>query len=104
MAGVSQNERDRIAHETEPRIEEIDGDRYNDPRHDQRREDNRVDSRLPLNRPRTSATAAGVPRVVASTVTASPTQTLSQAEESQSARAKKLRYHRRLNPGGGKLK
>src|SRR5437868_2764829 len=65
---------------------------------------NALTSLLPPNRPRTSATAAGVPSVVASTITASPTQRLSQAEESQSARVKKLRYHRRLNPGGGKLK
>jgi len=65
---------------------------------------NALTSPLPANRPRTSATEAGVPSAVASTVTASPTQMLSQADEIQSALVKKLRYQCRLNPGGGKLK
>jgi len=59
---------------------------------------------LPGKRPRTSPIAAGVPRQVASTMTVAPIQMLSQAASSQSARPKKLRYHCRLKPGGGKLR
>jgi hypothetical protein len=59
---------------------------------------------LPANLPRTRPIAAGVPRSVESAVTASPTQMLSQAESVQAERAKKLAYHCRLKPGGGKVR